>query len=53
MLDVDICGPSMPKIFGVEGEQVHHSSNGWSPVVRYWVLIGRRFVSDVQSHFPV
>ncbi|KAH3871207.1 hypothetical protein DPMN_034401, partial [Dreissena polymorpha] len=32
VLDVDICGPSMPRIFGVEGEQVHNSGSGWSPV---------------------
>lgn len=32
VLDVDICGPSLPKIFGVEGEQVHNSGSGWSPV---------------------
>ncbi|XP_060568746.1 cytosolic Fe-S cluster assembly factor nubp1-B-like [Ruditapes philippinarum] len=32
VLDVDICGPSMPKILGVEGEQVHNSGSGWSPV---------------------
>lgn len=34
VLDLDICGPSLPKIFGVEGEQVHMSNSGWSPVVR-------------------
>ncbi|XP_052766363.1 cytosolic Fe-S cluster assembly factor nubp1-B-like [Mya arenaria] len=32
VLDVDICGPSMPRILGVEGEQVHNSGSGWSPV---------------------
>ncbi|KAL3877442.1 hypothetical protein ACJMK2_035239 [Sinanodonta woodiana] len=32
VLDVDICGPSMPRILGVEGEQVHQSGSGWSPV---------------------
>ncbi|XP_064478528.1 cytosolic Fe-S cluster assembly factor nubp1-like [Ornithodoros turicata] len=32
VLDVDICGPSQPKILGVEGEQVHQSGSGWSPV---------------------
>jgi len=32
VLDIDICGPSMPKILGVEGEQVHQSGSGWSPV---------------------
>ncbi|KAI9355980.1 cytosolic Fe-S cluster assembly factor NBP35 [Zopfochytrium polystomum] len=31
-LDVDICGPSLPKMVGVEGEQIHQSSAGWCPV---------------------
>jgi len=33
IMDVDICGPSGPRIMGVEGEQVHQSGSGWSPVV--------------------
>ncbi|KAJ8251104.1 hypothetical protein GJAV_G00217290 [Gymnothorax javanicus] len=32
LLDVDICGPSLPRILGLEGEQVHQSGSGWSPV---------------------
>eukprot|EP00126_Sphaerothecum_destruens_P009841 Sdes_comp20605_c0_seq1m15623 len=32
VLDIDICGPSIPKIMGCEGEQVHHSGSGWSPI---------------------
>jgi len=32
LLDIDICGPSIPKMLGVEGETVHKSSDGWSPV---------------------
>lgn len=32
VLDVDICGPSIPKLMGLEGEQVHQSGSGWSPV---------------------
>ncbi|XP_064406498.1 cytosolic Fe-S cluster assembly factor nubp1-like isoform X2 [Halichondria panicea] len=32
VLDIDICGPSIPKVMGVEGEQVHQSGSGWSPV---------------------
>ncbi|XP_014669100.1 PREDICTED: cytosolic Fe-S cluster assembly factor nubp1-like [Priapulus caudatus] len=32
LLDVDVCGPSAPRILGVEGEQVHQSGSGWSPV---------------------
>ncbi|KAH9496224.1 Cytosolic Fe-S cluster assembly factor nubp1 [Bulinus truncatus] len=32
VLDVDICGPSLPRIMGTEGETVHQSASGWSPV---------------------
>ena len=34
VMDADICGPSIPKMMGVEDETVHVSSDGWSPV---WV----------------
>jgi len=33
ILDIDICGPSIPRVMGVLGEQVHQSGSGWSPVV--------------------
>uniref|UniRef100_A0A914VMJ8 Cytosolic Fe-S cluster assembly factor NUBP1 homolog n=1 Tax=Plectus sambesii TaxID=2011161 RepID=A0A914VMJ8_9BILA len=32
VLDVDICGPSQPRMMGAENEQVHQSANGWSPI---------------------
>ncbi|CAI9718847.1 cytosolic Fe-S cluster assembly factor NUBP1 [Octopus vulgaris] len=32
VLDTDMCGPSIPRIMGVEGEAVHQSGSGWSPV---------------------
>jgi len=32
LLDVDICGPSIPRMMGCEGEEVHQSGSGWSPV---------------------
>ncbi|XP_063228066.1 cytosolic Fe-S cluster assembly factor nubp1 [Bacillus rossius redtenbacheri] len=32
VLDIDICGPSIPRVMGVLGEQVHQSGSGWSPV---------------------
>lgn len=32
LLDIDICGPSIPKLLGLEGEQIHQSNMGWSPV---------------------
>jgi len=35
LLDVDICGPSIPRIMGCEGEEVHQSGSGWlEPCVR-------------------
>jgi Mrp family chromosome partitioning ATPase len=32
LLDVDICGPSVPRMLGLQGQDVHQSSEGWSPV---------------------
>lgn len=32
LLDVDICGPSIPKAMGVENEEIYSSASGWSPV---------------------
>jgi len=32
LLDVDLCGPSVPKMFGVEGMDIHQSPEGWLPV---------------------
>ena len=34
LMDTDICGPSIPKMMGVESETIHVSNVGWSPV---WV----------------
>ncbi|KAH0429361.1 hypothetical protein CKAH01_14496 [Colletotrichum kahawae] len=35
IMDTDICGPSIPKMLGVEAETIHVSGAGWSPV---WVM---------------
>lgn len=32
LLDIDICGPSIPKMFGLEGQSIHQSNLGWSPI---------------------
>jgi Mrp family chromosome partitioning ATPase len=32
LLDVDICGPSIPRMLGVSGRDIHQSVDGWSPV---------------------
>lgn len=33
LLDVDLCGPSQPIMMGVEGERLHSSQSGWTPIV--------------------
>lgn len=32
LLDVDITGPSVPRMLGLIGSEVHKSASGWSPV---------------------
>lgn len=32
LLDIDICGPSIPKMLSLEGQDIHQSNLGWSPV---------------------
>lgn len=32
LLDIDICGPSIPTTTGLQDEQVHMSASGWSPI---------------------
>lgn len=32
LLDVDICGPSLARMLGVQDEAVHESADGWSKV---------------------
>ena len=34
LLDIDICGPSIPRMLGMVDQKVHQSASGWSPV---WV----------------
>lgn len=34
ILDIDICGPSIARMMGVEDKQVHKSQFGWTPVYR-------------------
>jgi Mrp family chromosome partitioning ATPase len=31
-MDIDITGPSLPRIMGVDGEQIHESATGWTPI---------------------
>jgi Mrp family chromosome partitioning ATPase len=35
LLDIDICGPSIPRMLGLENEEVHNSSEGWTPIYKY------------------
>jgi Mrp family chromosome partitioning ATPase len=32
LLDIDITGPSVPRMLGLSGQEVHQSNDGWSPV---------------------
>jgi len=32
VLDIDLTGPSMPRMLGLEGRHIHQSSGGWIPV---------------------
>ncbi|KAF9961376.1 Nucleotide-binding protein 2 [Mortierella alpina] len=32
VLDIDLCGPSIPRMLGLDGRGVHQSSAGWVPV---------------------
>jgi Mrp family chromosome partitioning ATPase len=32
LLDIDICGPSIPKMLGLDSQEVHQSNDGWTPV---------------------
>ena len=29
ILDIDLCGPSVPRMLGLEGSDVHRSNTGW------------------------
>jgi Mrp family chromosome partitioning ATPase len=33
ILDVDLTGPSIPRMMGVDGHAVHQSTDGWIPVI--------------------
>jgi Mrp family chromosome partitioning ATPase len=48
IMDADICGPSIPKMMGVETETVHVSNSGWSPV---WVT-DKLSVMSIQFMLP-
>ncbi|KAK2452737.1 cytosolic Fe-S cluster assembly factor NBP35 [Trifolium repens] len=32
LLDIDICGPSIPKMVGLEGQTIHQGNLGWLPL---------------------
>lgn len=32
LMDIDICGPSIPRMLGLEDQEVHQSNDGWTPV---------------------
>eukprot|EP00041_Stephanoeca_diplocostata_P036529 m.1338096 g.1338096 ORF g.1338096 m.1338096 type:complete len:282 (+) comp24884_c0_seq1:247-1092(+) len=32
VLDIDLCGPSIPRMFGLQGQSIHQCAQGWVPV---------------------
>ncbi len=32
LMDIDICGPSIPRMLGLMGEEIHRTAEGWQPV---------------------
>jgi Mrp family chromosome partitioning ATPase len=32
VLDIDLTGPSLPRMFGIENDKIHQSDQGWIPV---------------------
>ena len=32
LLDIDLCGPSIPRMLGLQGSDIHSSALGWEPV---------------------
>ncbi|GAA5849582.1 hypothetical protein JCM9279_007278 [Rhodotorula babjevae] len=45
LLDVDLTGPSLPRMLGIEGRDVHASDDGWVPV-----YLDARSVLDRAAH---
>ncbi|XP_068676433.1 uncharacterized protein [Montipora foliosa] len=35
LVDLDICGPSIPKLMAIDGQQVVNSPYGWMPLRSY------------------
>lgn len=35
LLDIDLTGPSLPRMLGLDGRDVHQSAEGWVPVYLY------------------
>jgi Mrp family chromosome partitioning ATPase len=35
LLDIDLTGPSLPRMLGLDGRDVHQSADGWVPVYLY------------------
>lgn len=40
LLDIDICGPSIAHMFGLNDEKIHLSNAGWSPIY----VKGRKYI---------
>jgi len=54
ILDLDICGPSIPKLMGVDGMSVVSTQYGWTPlkwVWLYWIETDVETLIESKLHF--
>jgi Mrp family chromosome partitioning ATPase len=51
VLDIDLTGPLLPRMFGVESRQVRQSARGWEPVEVYASAVPRGLLSLMSLGF--
>lgn len=47
LLDIDLTGPSIPRMLGLDGQSVHQSNDGWVPV---YLPVGQQHKSSSSSN---
>lgn len=50
VLDIDLCGPSIPRIFGLVGKKIVQGESGWIPVYPEWDIVNQNCAAH---RFPV
>ncbi|GAA5969630.1 hypothetical protein JCM21900_005870 [Sporobolomyces salmonicolor] len=52
LLDVDLTGPSLPRMLGLEGKDVHSSQDGWVPVYLDARMVAPRAAEAAGEELP-